>query len=435
MRDIEILDKDDPNALRYPTIKNEGEDIAQEYKLASPFRDITVPGRDNKTTPSDLGIIVPGVSDTVYFPLDFCMKDIVIDAVARKYEAGIEDYPDDEDEEHFLIGINACRESRNLNCPYMKKVLGRINKSNIESIDSDGVFAIYLLSLDNSTDNRQKFLLMTKTTLYLLHDTQAIESYAYNEIRFTPDGIELKRFGDAIGQNLLEYSFDERFLNFAHEFMLMRCTTLADVRERHPFANVVDDKKMPDIVADMGINVDETDFRPAIKKRNAYMKFLVDTATAEGYLEAKTIMRLCYMAREFRISADYMLTWLKWVIAGGIRKNKLLTEFSRTLAFIGLRYKFVFVQDLLEAGTDESGTFHRQELLKILKRPQFGLEKFVTHYLSFIVKRNEAARELQTAFQDIENRDICFKHSVRAQNYGNKLNLQMTAMGAMLNEQ
>lgn len=418
MLEIEIVDKNDPNALRYPTIKNEGEDNAQEYRITLPVRDI----------------IIPGASETVYFPLNFCMEDIVIDAVAQKYGAGLDDYPTDDGEEHFLIGSEACRRGRKkLNCPYMKKVNDRIDTST--NIDLTDLFAIYLLELDDSNDNRQKFLLMTKTSLYLLHDTQAIKNFSYNEICFTPDGINRRQLGESVEETLLEYTFDERFLNFAHEFMLMRRTTLADVREHHPFANVVDDKKSPDTVADMEINVDEVDLRPTIRKRNAYMKFLVDTAAAEGHLEAGTMMRLCYMAREFRISADSMLSWLKQATSGGIRKNKLLTEFSRTLSFVGLKYKFVFVQDLLEVGTDDAGIFHRQELLKILKRPQFGLEKFVTHYLAFIGKRNSTARELQKAFQYITNREICFKHSIRAQNYDNRLTLQLTSMGAMLNEQ
>lgn len=151
---------------------------------------------------------------------------------------------------------------------------------------------------------------MTKKKLYLLHDTQAIETYSYNDIRFTPDVFELRRLGKSVGQRLLEYTFDERFLSFAHEFMLLRRTTLVDVRERHPFANVVDDKKFPDVVADMSLNIDEIDGRPSIRKRNAYMKFLVDTSAAEGHLQAKAIFKLCYMAREFRISGDSMLSCL-----------------------------------------------------------------------------------------------------------------------------
>ncbi len=418
MLDVEIVDRDDPNAIRYPTIKNEGENGAIEYRITLTVRDI----------------IVPGLSETVYFPLNFCMEDIVIDAVAKKYRADIDNYPLDSDDEHFLIGTQACRkDSKKLDCPYMKKTLVRINVAS--NLDVSNIFAIYLLSLDDSNENRQKFLLMTKTKLYLLHDTQAIETYGYKDIRFTSDGLELKRLGETVGQRLLDYTFDERFLNFAHEFMLLRRTTLVDVRERHPFANVIDDKKSPDVVADMRLNVDEVEGRPSIRKRNAYMKFLIDAAAAEGYLQAKTILKLCYMAREFRISGDLMLSWLKQAISGGIRKNKLSEEFSRMLTFIGSKYKFVFVQDLLEVATDDEGNFHRQELLKIFKRPQFGVEKFAAEYLLFLGKRNRAMRQLQTAFQNIDDHEIYFKHSIREQNYINGLTLQLVTMGAMFNEQ
>lgn len=415
--EIELMDKDDADAIRYPTIKNV-DDIAQEIRVTTKVRDITIPGIDS----------------TVYFPLNFCIEDTVIDAVAKKYNADIENYPDNEDDEHFLIGTKACRKGRkSLNCKYMKKVNVKIDAT--PEINQNEIFAIYLLMLDDSNENRQKFLLMTKDRLYILYSTQKVESYPYKKIRFTPDGVELRELGEDVSQNLLEYTFDERFLNFAHEFKLMRCTTLVDVRERHPFAHAIDDKKNPDMVSDMKINVSETDQLPVTRKRHAYMKFLVDTAAAEGYLEAKTIMRLYYMAREFKISADEMLSWLKQAAEGGIRKNKLQAEFTKTLEFLGFKYKFVFVQDLLEVGTDRQGNFHRQELLKIMKRPQFALEKFVGHYLNFIVKRNAAEFELQNAFQNIDGKEICFKHSVRTQNYGNRLNLQLTAMGAMLNEQ
>ena len=415
--EIEIMDKDDADAIRYPTIKTV-DNIAQEIRVTMQVRDITIPGIDS----------------TVYFPLNFCAEDTVIDAVAKKYKADIANYPDNDDDEHFLIGTKACREGRkNLNCRYMKKVNVKIDAT--PEINQDEIFAIYLLTLDDSNENRQKFLLMTKDRLYILYATQKVEGFPYKKIRFTPDGIELRELGEDVEQNLLDYTFDERFLNFAHEFKLMRCTTLVDVRESHPFARAINDKKSPDIISDMKINISETDQQPVIRKRHAYMKFLIDTATAEGYLEAKTIMRLCYMAREFHISADAMLSWLKHAAEGGIRKNKLLAEFSKTLEFVGVKYKFVFVQDLLEAGTDRQGNFHRQELLKIMKRPQFGLEKFVGHYLNFIGKRNAAEFELQNAFQNIDGQEICFKHSVRTQNYGNRMNLQLTAMGAMLNEQ
>ena len=103
--EIEIMDKDDADAIRYPTIKTV-DNIAQEIRVTMQVRDI----------------IVPGIDSTVYFPLNFCTEDTVIDAVAKKYKADIANYPDNDDDEHFLIGTKACREGRkNLNCRYMKK--------------------------------------------------------------------------------------------------------------------------------------------------------------------------------------------------------------------------------------------------------------------------------------------------------------------------
>lgn len=413
---MKILDENDPNALLYPTIKKTDENVAHEYNIALVNRDV----------------LVPGIGETVNFPLDFCMEDMVIDTVSKKYKAGIENYSEDANGKHFLIGIEACREGRKkLCCIGMRKITERIESTN--DIDLNGLFAVYLLSFDNSVNNQQNFLLMTKSKLYLLHNTNVIKSYGYDKIAFTSRGIEMKR-GDLFVGRILYYKFDKAFLNFAREFMLMRCTTLVDVRERHPFANEIDDKKSPDMVADMRLNIDEKDFCPNINKRNAYMSFLVDTAAAEGHLEAETVMRLCYMAREFRISATSMLSWFKQASLGGICKNNLFSEFLRTLSFIGLKYKFIFVRDLLEAGTDKAGLFHRQELLQILQYPQFGLKKFVTEYLAFIAKRNEADRELMKAFQSVEDREICFKHFVRAQNYGNRLNLQLTTMGVVIGD-
>ena len=152
-------------------------------------------------------------------------------------------------------------------------------------------------------------------------------------------------------------------------------------------------------------------------------------------MEARTIMRLCYLAREFGVSADSVRSWLKLAANKGIPKNKLQTELTKILSFIGVKYKFVFIKDVLEAGTDSQGVFHRADLLKILKRPQFGVEKFVENYLEFIKKSRAAEYELQNAFQNVNPQEICFKNLVRAQSYSNRLNLQLVSMGAMLNEQ
>lgn len=123
-----------------PDYKKRGQNSVIEHRITLPVRDI----------------IVPGLSKTVYFPLNFCLEDIVIDTVAQKYQADIKDYPLDHDDEHFLIGTKACRKGcKKLDCHYMKKKIFRINA--ISNLEVDDIFAIYLLSLDESNENRPKF--------------------------------------------------------------------------------------------------------------------------------------------------------------------------------------------------------------------------------------------------------------------------------------
>lgn len=151
LHEMDILDRDDPSAIRYPAIKFDSDGHAAERKLATVARDISI----------------PGVGESAYFPLDFCMNDAVINAIAKKYRAGDENYPEGDDfEEHFLIGTAAFENRRRLDCPYMHKACAKIDAA--KNFDLTGAFAIYLLDLDGTDDNRQKFLVMTKTTVHVL---------------------------------------------------------------------------------------------------------------------------------------------------------------------------------------------------------------------------------------------------------------------------
>ena len=197
----------------------------------------------------------------------------------------------------------------------------------LKNISPKEIFAIYLLELDDSDYNNQKFLFLTRNELCLFYATKKLERYNYKEICFTPDGIELKQPAREVEEKLLEWEFNEKFLNFVQEFMLLRSTTLADVRTRHPLADLRDDVNAPDMMTDIARNLNflitENETRPPYSERKTYLKFLVNVATAEGCLDAATMLRLAYMAREFRISADELQSWLKDAYNGEFLKKKL----------------------------------------------------------------------------------------------------------------
>ena len=83
--------------------------------------------------------------------------------------------------------------------------------------------------------------------------------------------------------------------------------------------------------------------------------------------------------------------------------------------------------------TDSNGNTHRDELLKIFKRPNFGVEKFAENYLSYVKKIRESTKNLQLALQYVAKPFLHLKSAVRMQNYSDALNLQITIMEAMIN--
>lgn len=382
-------------------------------------------------------IIPPDDPESFYFPRDFCMRKAIIDSVAKKYSADAENYPeDDSEEEHFLLGFSACAERKNLNCPYMQKFNQRLENS--KGLPKKNIFAIYLLGADDSGDNKQKFIFMTMEHLYLLYSTQQVERYKYARLRFKADGIELKDVGKPPEKILLEWQFDEKFFNFVHEFMLLRRGILTDTRERHPIADFQNENFNPDIASEtaehFNIGIAETETMPDFQARSKYLRFLTDIAAAEGYIEARTILRLCNMAKEFKVSGEDLYSWLKIATQNGGMK-KLANTFTDMLKFIGVKNKFTFVQDIVEVATGNDGNFHRAELLKILKRPQYGVWDFFEKYFAYVKKRNAAELELQTVFRALDEPDLNFKNFLRVQNYTNKINLQIDSMEGMLNEQ
>ncbi len=414
-----LIDKDDSDSVKYPSIKILAGEQSEEIKLDIVTRDITP----------------PETFETLYFPLDFCTRKIVIDFIAKKYHANAENYfKNGDDENRFLIGYDACSEKirTKIDCPYMNKFNDRL--SDFKKIAPKEIFAIYLIELDDSDYNNQKFLFLTRSEVCIFYSTKELERYGYNEIRFTPDGIELN---DNADKNLIDWEFNDKFLNFVQEFILLRCTTLADLRTRHPLADLRDDVNNPDMMTDIAppINLlsQENEDRPVYNKRNTYLKFLVNVATAEGYLDAATMLRLAYMAREFRIPADELHSWLKSAYEGDFLKKKLQSIFVEVLRTIGEKNKFALIQDAIEVMTDSNGNTHRDELLKIFKRQQFGVEKFSENYLSYVKKIRESTKNLQLALQQVAKPFLHLKSAVRMQNYSDALNLQITIMEAMLN--
>ena len=407
-----LIDAYDSNALIYPAYQKDN----CEGAIGKVRRDI----------------LPQAQTSTAFFPLDFCLYDQVIDAVAKKYEADAAHYMELEaDDEHFLISVNACKkDAKKMGCPYMGKALARMASDRRVPIKK--ICAIYLLGLDESEDNRQKFLAMGKSKLYLFNSTGKIAIYDYEDIKFIDAGIvKVNSVGDYL-EDIIAYSFDEKFLTFVGEFMLLRFNTLCDIAESHPFGSFAGGDMVDEFLPEAKLN------SPTLvptEKKHAYMHMLVDAAAAEGKLETYAMLRLVYLAHEFHLSADTMLSFLTEAQRGGIKKNQLLFRLSEVEKFIGsAEYKTAFYQDLLEMALSQDGTIIRGDLVKILKKEQFAGEKFVDAYIDFVRKRRDGEKALSKALKFCEKKELRLAAAVRMQNFNNRLNLQIITIGAMINE-
>ena len=379
--------------------------------------------------------ILQSAGDAHYFPLEFRMRDIVIDSLARKYGHTIANYPFDPDsnEERFLIGARGCcRVFRSLNCPYMKKVAERLLDS---GVNENNIIGIYLFD-DSDDANRQKFLLLSKDGVYLRNDSNKIEYYLYGNLIFKFDGIarrpevvvpqkeregmtEAQLYGNAVKGVILEYPFDETFVKFAQEIMLLRLTTLLPAGDRHPFS----DMKIPEF-------------------RNEYVEMLVDVAAAEGKLTVENMIRLEYIARELKINAADLETYFKSACNGGFKAKTLqkrLTDFLTTKW--NVEDKFVIFQDILELAVGIDGEIIRKDMIGVLRRKAYAGADFVSNYIAFVQQKRIAEKSLAKALGTIDYISLSSRFAnyleniMRLQRYSREIDLTLLKIGVMANEQ
>ena len=394
--EIDIIDKD--GAIIYPRLR-EGETVVYGVR-------------------NDIVSVLK--KDTYYFPLEFRMKDVVINSLARKYARAVAAYPDAAgNDERFLIGTTACTENfrNSLHCPYMDKVTRSINE--LKGFNKEKIVGIYILDADDTDDyHNQGFVLLSKDGVYLRNTevSNKVNRYDYKSLRFTKDGIEhIER--TSLEGLLLNYSFDENFLSFAQEFMLLRRTTLLLMRERHPFADVF------------------------MEFRRTYMEILVDVAAADGQLTVEQFIRLEYIAREFRIMPEEFEHWLKIALNGGCKYNDLQKKFREMLTS-GTKTDewYVLFQDILEMAVRDDGQLNRRKLVELLRRESAAGERFVTNYIEFIRQRRQSELYLHRAIESIGYRELAdnlggyLKKIHLLQTYNNEMSLKLLDIGVLANE-
>jgi len=388
---LDVIDKDDVDGIIYPALRSD-----YEIRLKNAKNEIIPLKADEHRL----------------FSLNFRMKNIVIDSLARKYNDTIGAYPaPDEDGERVLIGVSAIKSFlQKRDCPYMNKVFEVMEEQKI----NEELIGICLLDISDSEVNRQTFLALSRSGIYLRKKTLKIDFFPYENLYIGTDRIERK---DAIEaeRDILDYLPSDEFCEFLQEIMLLRRTTLLQISERHPFADV----------------------KPEDKEK--YLAFLTDAAAAEGKLEVRGLIYLEYLARNFNIGDDKLTEWLEEAYAGGLKNNELHKRLTELLTNVMHTNKYyVFFMDIIELIVGKDGSIHRTKLLEILKRKNgaAGGEKFIENFAETVKLRRQAERYMIKTLQTLGYMEHqLYSEDIRHwQNYRNELGDKLLNIGVRINE-
>lgn len=306
----------------------------------------------------------------------------ILDMLAYKYKASLDDYPENDNDEHLLLGPAACAEA-------LKSAAGA-GLARIEDFLFGGrsklsrkkIWAIYVLGIDNSDENRQQFLLFTPDGIWLRDDSLAMNFYRLNAIRFREDGISLRE--DETG--ILEWEFDPRFIRYVEEVCLLRSQPVRNIPTRHPFCD----------------ELARTGEAGAGRKAGRYMKLLCMAACSGGILNVETLLRLERMAETFHLRQDVFYSLLAEVFRNSPKPNLILAALNEALGELALMPAEVLYTDILEvcAGhADDSGA-----LVGMLSRDKFAGRDFVNNCLQYFKHELEAEKHLGRCFAAAKGR-------------------------------
>lgn len=310
-----------------------------------------------------------------FFSVEYRGEAAVCDILARKYQAGVEDLaPADSGCERFVLGPSACLHALR-HCPDLAKIHAYVARNARASLD-DRILAVYLLGTDSSDENRQQFVLATSGDILIRDASLALLRLDFAEARFNGEGL-----GQADDDVLLDWSFDQRFLDYMREISLLKYSRQGNIPLRHPFVDMV-----------------KSNGRHDAARAEACMGFFLDLA-ADG-LSAAALLRLEQLAILMGLREDLFLRALTESAAKNIGKNELLTRLNNMLRGIGPDYACILYFALLELCAGCQNSPRCRDLLDILRRDKFAGKNFVAAASAFFEHQQKACANFENILRE-----------------------------------
>ena len=329
-----------------------------------------------EAVPANAGVLPRSIQEANYFFLDYRFDDIVIDCIARKYNMTYQNYIELEpDDEHILLGSSNCKQAlKNQDDAYFQKIKARLTK---EKIVLKSIIGIYLPQVYDFEDSKQEFLLFTKERFYFKPANQPVSSYAYHKIFFSEDGVGILPGAEKnkVRTYLLQVPLPDVVLDFAREFMLLRCAKLHDVLLQHPVS------------------------RLSVEHRMMYLDFMTSVSAGEGRLTAEKLIYLENMARTMHLSDSALINGLKKAEKNGGKENVIRKSFAVLQKnMLEQALHWILYQDILYLTVEQDGDMSKSLLLKELKKDTFAGSEFVRTYCDYLLAQQEAHKALLRAF-------------------------------------
>lgn len=359
-------------------------------------------------------IIPMSMKDMTYFSLSFRTSDAVLNAIALHYDSNNE-YPleRENEDERFLIGPHNSQQVRKQiekQCPYMSKAVDIIKK--INEIHKKDIIGIYLLHLDESSANKQKFLVMTYQNVFLRDDSLTVKKYDYDELVLDENGLHIKANVESIGEPLLlGYMFDERFIKYFKDVVNLKYTVVDNRGERHPFSDC------------------------STEYKNKYLQFLAKVALSEHRMSVQQILYLELLAREFQISANTLQIYFQSVLKKKPSCRSIQENLSELIKkYIPAEYIYVFYQDVLHMTINDDGEYNQENIVDILSKECYAGKAFVDLYLAAVKAESQKQNFLKNAIKNVRLKSLRLDSVYQLQRFYRDLNIKILKTGVDYNE-
>lgn len=344
-------------------------------------------------------MVANSTQESTYFPYSFRLNPVVINLLGNQYMRSIDEYSDDEG---YIIGELLC-DKKNLHRlakehVSVKKLLDFLEEKRFWS-ENLRIFAIYLYESEESSENKQDFLLLTDKKIYIRYDNgMQWEHYGYYETPFYSNVLAANQPCDV-------------FKNFLHDIRRLMTSMISNVSRQHPVC------------------------LENFLYRSRYLEFLTKYVVADNSISLFAYNKLEFLARVFGITSRDFLQWLssaaKVKEVTDTKLKKLVNDFRKDVSSNVQANVLLAYMDALELVWDKNEKFK-----KIFAQKTYCGKTFYELYNDYLKLKAELLEKQEKLWLQAseEGNDFRLADLTKQLQYNHNIEEQILRIGAEIND-